>query len=361
VLPELVEQGFVTLLDQVYGTGEPYVGKEIQVRLRRRDNGAERTVLLDFVYQPIRGRSGAVAGIFVQGVDVTEHTANSERLRIAQEAGGIGSFEWFPDTDAMVCSDTYRRLWGLPDDVPITGSMLVDMVDPDNRNEVGPVKFGLQENPLEYAEYQITRADNGEKRWLARRGKVVERNGEKRYLGVAFDITHRKQIDQALRDSETRIQQSNEFIRLLLDSTEEGFYSIDSNGVTTLCNRAFMRMLGFSHAAQVIGHRLHDLIHHSRPDGSFYHPDDCPILRTARNGSTAAASRWNTGPIRCAATACWKARCAPSPISAPGASTWPRCASSTRRWSSAWWKKSGGAPTLKMRCARRRRWKPSAS
>jgi PAS domain S-box-containing protein len=287
VLPEVVEQGFVTLLDQVYATGEPYVGKEIQVRLQRRDNGAERTVLLDFVYQPIRSASGAVAGIFVQGVDVTEHTANSERLRIAQEAGGIGSFEWFPEADMMVCSDTYRRLWGLPDGVPVTGTMLVAMVNPDHRHEVGPVKFGVQENPLEYAEYQITRADNGEKRWLARRGKVVERNGEKRYLGVAFDVTHRKQIDQALRDSEARIQQSNEFIRLLLDSTEEGFYSIDRNGVTTLCNRAFMRMLGFSQAAQVIGHRLHDLIHHSRPDGTFYHHDDCPILRTARTGESA--------------------------------------------------------------------------
>ncbi|SMP68063.1 hybrid sensor histidine kinase/response regulator [Noviherbaspirillum suwonense] len=287
VLPEVVEQGFITLLDEVYASGEPYVGKEIEVRLRRRDNGAERSVLLDFLYQPIRGRSGAVAGIFVQGVDVTEHTANSERLRIAQEAGGIGSFEWFPEADRMVCSDTYRRLWGLPDDVPVTGSMLVAMVDPAHRHEVGPLKLGVQDNPLEYAEYQITRADNGEKRWLARRGKVVERNGEKRYLGVAFDITHRKQIDQALRDSEARIQQSNEFIRLLLDSTEEGFYSIDREGVTTLCNRAFMRMLGFSQASQVIGHRLHDLIHHTHPDGTFYRHHDCPILRTARTGESA--------------------------------------------------------------------------
>jgi PAS domain S-box-containing protein len=287
VLPEVVEQGFVTLLEQVYRTGEPYIGKEIQVRLHRGDNGAERTVLLDFVYQPIRDRSGAVAGIFVQGVDMTEHTANSERLRIAQEAGGIGSFEWFPDTDTMVCSDTYRRLWGLPDGIAVTGSMLVAMVRPEDRHEVGPTKLGKQENPLEYAEYQITRADTGEKRWLARRGKVVERNGEKRYLGVAFDVTHRKQIDQALRDSEARIQQSNEFIRLLLDSTEEGFYSIDRNGLTTLCNRAFMRMLGFSQASQVIGRRLHDLIHHSRADGTFYRHEDCPIERTARTGESA--------------------------------------------------------------------------
>nr|WP_217345987.1 PAS domain-containing protein [Noviherbaspirillum sp. L7-7A]MBV0880345.1 PAS domain-containing protein [Noviherbaspirillum sp. L7-7A] len=286
-LPEVVEQGFVTLLDQVYASGEPYIGKEMQLKVSGSNGDGPRTVLLDFVYQPIRDPSGAVTGIFVQGVDVTEQTANAERLRIAQEAGGIGSFEWFPDTDQLVCSDTYRRLWGLPDDVPLTGSMLVAMVSPQDRHEVGPAKLARNVNPLEYAEYEITRADNGEKRWLARRGKVIERDGRKRYLGVAFDITHRKRIDQALRDSETRIQQSNEFIRLLLDSTEEGFYSIDRNGRTTLCNRAFMRMLGFSQASQVIGKPLHDLIHHSHPDGTPYASEECPILRTARTGESA--------------------------------------------------------------------------
>jgi len=285
-LPEVIEQGFITLLDQVYASGEPYVGKEIPVCLHSAD-GVERTVLLDFVYQPIRNASGAVAGIFVQGVDVTEHTANAERLRIAQEAGGIGSFEWFPDSDQVVCSDTYRRLWGIANHVPISGSMLLSMVTPAYRHEAGPNKLARNINPLEYAEYEITRADNGEKRWLARRGKVIERDGKRRYVGVAFDITDRKRIDQALRDSETRIQQSNEFIRLLLDSTEEGFYSIDRNGVTTLCNRAFMRMLGFTQASQVIGRPLHDLIHHTRPDGSHYEADDCPILRTARTGESA--------------------------------------------------------------------------
>ena len=286
-LPEVVEQGFVTLLDQVYASGKPYIGKEMQVKVRGSGGNAPRTVLLDFIYQPIRDPSGAVTGIFVQGVDVTEQTANAERLRIAQEAGGIGSFEWFPDTDQLVCSDTYRRLWGLPDGVPVTGSMLVAMVSPQDRHEVGPAKLARNANPLEYAEYEITRADNGEKRWLARRGKVIERDGRKRYLGVAFDITHRKRIDQALRDSETRIQQSNEFIRLLLDSTEEGFYSIDRSGRTTLCNRAFMRMLGFTQASQVIGKPLHDLIHHSHPDGTPYQADACPILRTARTGESA--------------------------------------------------------------------------
>jgi PAS domain S-box-containing protein len=285
-LPEVADQGFITLLDRVYAEGEPYVANEMQARLRVGPGGSFRTFLLDFVYQPIRDAAGNVAGIFVQGMDVTESAAAADRLRIAQEAGGIGSFEWFPDNDEMICSDTYRHLWGLPPDAPVTGNQLVAMVHPDDRHEVGPAKLAHNVNPLEYAEYRITRADNGQQRWLARRGKVIMRNGRRRYVGVAFDITERKRIEQALRESESRLQESSEFIRLLLDSTEEGFFSVDLQGRITLCNRALLRMLGFGHPSEVLGKDLHEVIRHSRPDGSLYAPQDSPIRHAAATGES---------------------------------------------------------------------------
>jgi PAS domain S-box-containing protein len=285
-LPELCEQGFIALLDQVYASGEPYVGKEVQVRLRACPGGVLQTFMLDFVYQPIRDASGHVAGIFVQGMDVTESAAAADRLRIAQEAGGIGSFEWFPDNDELICSDTYRRLWGLPNDVPISARLLVSMVHPEDRNEVGPAKLSANANPLEYAEYRITRTDNGQQRWLARRGKVIERGGRRRYVGVAFDITERKRTEEALRKSEARLQESSEFIRLLLDSTEEGFFSVDLEGRLTLCNRAFLRMLGYAYPSDVLGRELHQVIRHSRPDGSLCAGQDCPIRRAAATGES---------------------------------------------------------------------------
>ncbi len=77
------------------------------------------------------------------------------------------------------------------------------------------------------------------------------------------------------------------FLRLVLDSTTEGFYSIDTEGHTTLCNAAFLRMLGYGSASEVIGRKLHGEIHHMHPDGSAYPVSDCPIYNAAANGKSA--------------------------------------------------------------------------
>jgi PAS domain S-box-containing protein len=69
-LPEVEGQGFFELLDNVYRTGEPFIGSELPVRLSRAEGGEERYV--DFVYQPMRDAAGKISGIFVHGNDVTE-------------------------------------------------------------------------------------------------------------------------------------------------------------------------------------------------------------------------------------------------------------------------------------------------
>lgn len=69
-LPEITDQGYFELLDRVYLTGEPYIGKEMQLEIWRA--GALEEVHLNFVYQPIFETDGSVSGIFVHGVDVTD-------------------------------------------------------------------------------------------------------------------------------------------------------------------------------------------------------------------------------------------------------------------------------------------------
>lgn len=71
-LPEVAGQGFVALLDEVYRTGVPYVGRGVPVTLRSAPDGPLQDLVLDFVYQPIVGPEGSVTGIFVQGNDITE-------------------------------------------------------------------------------------------------------------------------------------------------------------------------------------------------------------------------------------------------------------------------------------------------
>jgi PAS domain S-box-containing protein len=91
-LPEVVEQGFVAILDRVLQTGEPFIGRGVVVNLRRAENTFE-DIVLDFIYQPVRGADGRVTGIFVQGHDVTETKRAEEQREAARRAAEAFSEE----------------------------------------------------------------------------------------------------------------------------------------------------------------------------------------------------------------------------------------------------------------------------
>ncbi|NJC42643.1 two-component sensor histidine kinase [Brevundimonas alba] len=81
-LPEIVNQGYAEFLDSVYATGEPHEGRASQLQLQRTPGAPLETLYLNFVYQPIRDSAGAIAGIFVQGHDVTESVRAAERQKL---------------------------------------------------------------------------------------------------------------------------------------------------------------------------------------------------------------------------------------------------------------------------------------
>ena len=124
--------------------------------------------------------------------------------------------------------------------------------------------------------------ETGERFWANGRMTVLrdDAGGAIGFVKVLRDRTEQKLATEGLRGS-----QSN--IRLLLDSMIEGFYAVDTEGVTTLCNAAFVRMMGFASEDDAIGRRLHTVIHHHHPDGSPYAVEDCPIYTCARYGTRA--------------------------------------------------------------------------
>ena len=83
-MPELAAQGFLDLLKQVRETGEAFEGRAMPVELGSGEGGPLRTHYLDFVYQPLRDGEGQVAGVFVQGHEVTDvvEAGNRQKLMI---------------------------------------------------------------------------------------------------------------------------------------------------------------------------------------------------------------------------------------------------------------------------------------
>ncbi|MFA5171544.1 MAG: sensor domain-containing diguanylate cyclase [Sulfuriferula sp.] len=87
-------------------------------------------------------------------------------------------------------------------------------------------------------------------------------------VAIYDDVTERKQAELALHEL-------NEKLNSLLNSMAEGAYGVDINGNCTFVNQSFLRFLGYEHAEEVVGKHIHELIHHSHPDGSYYPAQEC--------------------------------------------------------------------------------------
>ncbi|WP_083531113.1 hybrid sensor histidine kinase/response regulator [Pararhizobium antarcticum] len=224
--------------------------------------GIPEDVWLNLDYSPILDEHGAPAGVLSIVKETTERVRVEQRLRIAQEAGRIGTFEWYPETGRLDVSDEYRRIWGLDPDVQVTDKLLVGLLHPDDRAVTGPAKLA-EANPLEYAEYRRIDPQTGSVRWIARRGEVVSsaESGQRRFIGIAFDITARKVSEAAIQESEARW-------RGLFEQMQEGFFigEILRNAAGIVydftfveINPAFEGQTGLA-AATAIGRRCRDVI-----------------------------------------------------------------------------------------------------
>jgi diguanylate cyclase (GGDEF)-like protein/PAS domain S-box-containing protein len=101
-------------------------------------------------------------------------------------------------------------------------------------------------------------------------------------IGIGTDVTERRKAESEL----LAVKRQNE---LVLNSAGEGIYGVDLDGRAMFVNPAAARMLGWT-PEEMSGGALHDLIHHSRPDGSPYPEAECPIYAAFRDGTQRTVS-----------------------------------------------------------------------
>lgn len=138
--------------------------------------------------------------------------------------------------------------------------------------QIGPL-FAGEEDIFNLESWQ--RRCDGESRLLAWWCRVLKDTagnvtGAK---STARDITADRQAVSELKASEERF-------RSLLDSTAEGIYGRDLEGNCNFANSACIRLLGYSSVDELLGRNMHELIHHSHPDGSPYPETECLMSRT---------------------------------------------------------------------------------
>jgi len=167
---------------------------------------------------------------------------SEQRVRLAQQLAGMGTWEWDMRTNAEVWSPSLHELFGLP---PNDGEMHYDdflkAIHPHDRQAVEAAVRACLESGTPYEiEHRILRPD-GEVRWVAERGNVVrDADGTPtRMLGVTMDINARKQAEHAIADEKERLA-------VTLRSIGDAVVTTDVDGRIVLMNRVAEELTGWT-------------------------------------------------------------------------------------------------------------------
>ncbi|MDI3560621.1 PAS domain-containing protein [Bradyrhizobium sp. Arg816] len=204
-IPETDSQGFLGLLDSVYRSGQPFVGRGITAHLQRQRGAEMETRILDLIYQPVRSSSGEIAGIFAEGHDVTERAtaeaqvkASEERLRALINATSDAVYRMSPDWREM------RQLDGrgfLADaDGPSIAWMEEYLFAEDEPLVQAAIAEAVRDKKPFQLEHRIRRQDGSQGWTFSRAVPLLNGTGEiVEWFGAASDVTARNKAEEHLR------------------------------------------------------------------------------------------------------------------------------------------------------------------
>ena len=162
------------------------------LELRRSMSASEQAATLQRQEITASNTRAVVSDRLADGLRVSEG-----RMRLAQEAGNVGSFDVDLATNVISMTDQFCAIFGIPLQASARAETLEDIVHPDDRTVASDSAGRNSGNvPLD-VQYRIHRGDTGELRWIARRGRFVFGDDGKpvRLLGTIQDITERKSLD----------------------------------------------------------------------------------------------------------------------------------------------------------------------
>ena len=134
---------------------------------------------------------------------------SEDRLRMAAEAAGVGTWDWNVLHDELIWSDRCKALFGMPSDAQVTPSRFFEVIHPDDRDKVRAVRQqALAEHKDYVIEFRAVRPD-GTIRWIMGKGRGLYdlRGRGVRMHGIAMDITQRKQVMDQLQQLNETLEQ----------------------------------------------------------------------------------------------------------------------------------------------------------
>ncbi len=256
VLPEVIEQGFIDMLDNVYRTGESYIGKETFVQVVKEGNGEKADFYMNFIYQAYRNAEGKIEGVFFFINDITEQILSRKKIEKSEKffKGVIeNSAEMITLTDAagnaIYASPAVTKNFGYTYEECLEIN-IVDIIHPDDALVMQEFFEEIKMHPGVTMECPLIRdrKKDGSYAWVE--GTVtnfLETEGINAIIANFRDVTERKKADE-----------ENRFKANLLNRIGQAAIATDIDGIINYWNRAAEDIYGWTRE-EALGKNIIDL------------------------------------------------------------------------------------------------------
>ena len=219
---------------------------------------------IEWYDKTLKDEKGKTIGLMAVGLDITERKEmqkalreSQERLSFALDATNDGVWDRDLRSNELYLSDQYYRILGYePGEITITNKVFEDSIHPKDKEQVlENIQKCIVGKTKEYSAEFRMKTKSGKWKWILGRGNVAYRDSDGkalRFLGTHVDISRRKQMEEALRESEQKFYN-------ISSSANDAIFFIGNDGSISYCNKKAEKMFGYS-KEEMHGRELHKLI-----------------------------------------------------------------------------------------------------
>ncbi|MBD2750665.1 PAS domain S-box protein [Microvirga sp. BT688] len=235
----------------------------------------------------------------ITGVQHAEESLreSEERLRLAMETTGLGIWDLNMVTGERKWTAEAQELFGFAPDTLITQDLILECIHPDDRESVAQDLYSTDRaESLTFTNvFRITRADNGEERWISSVGHtLVDKDGRPtRRLGIAQDVTHHIVAEEVLRASQDGLLRQTAHLQSILATVPDAMVVSDETGIIRSFSATAVTMFGYQ-PEEIIGTSVKYLMplpYRDNHDGLMHRYRQTGERRITESGRVAVAQR----------------------------------------------------------------------